>query len=143
MTNVSHHAPTPPVAPPQRDGIKVSFEFFPPKTEKMEQTLWAAIKRLEPLAPQFVSVTYGAAGSTRKRTHATVVRIRRETNLEPAAHLTCVGADRDEIDAIARPLLEGRHLPHRRPARRPAGARGHLHPTSRRLCLCLRSGGGV
>ena len=102
MTNVSHHAPTPPVAPPQRDGIKVSFEFFPPKTEKMEQTLWAAIKRLEPLAPQFVSVTYGAAGSTRKRTHATVVRIRRETNLEPAAHLTCVGADRDEIDAIAR-----------------------------------------
>ena len=79
----------------------VSFEFFPPKTAEMEAKLWQAVKRLEPLAPRFVSVTYGAGGSTRERTHATVVRIRRETPLEPAAHLTCVGATRAEIDAVA------------------------------------------
>ena len=82
--------------------IAVSFEFFPPKTEKMEQTLWESIKTLEPLHPRFVSVTYGAGGSTRERTHATVKRILEETELTPAAHLTCVGASRDEVDAIAR-----------------------------------------
>ncbi len=82
--------------------IDVSFEFFPPKTEKMEQTLWEAIRMLEPLQPRFVSVTYGAGGSTRERTHATVERIVRETSLAPAAHLTCVEATRDEIDDIAR-----------------------------------------
>src|SRR5437016_11947487 len=82
--------------------INVSFEFFPPKTEKMEETLWNAIKRLEPLRPRFVSVTYGAGGSTRERTHATVRRIRQETALEPAAHLTCVAATREEIDTVAR-----------------------------------------
>src|SRR6516165_7334005 len=81
---------------------RVSFEFFPPKTPEMEQQLWQAVKRLEPLGPRFVSVTYGAGGSTRERTHATVRRIRHETALEPAAHLTCVGASRDEIDAVAR-----------------------------------------
>ncbi len=80
----------------------VSFEFFPPKTEKMEQSLWQAIQRLAPLAPAFVSVTYGAGGSTRERTHATVCRIQSETGIPAAAHLTCVGATRDEIDAIAR-----------------------------------------
>jgi len=85
-----------------RGDIQVSFEFFPPKTEKMEQTLWESIKTLEPLHPRFVSVTYGAGGSTRERTHATVERILKETPLTPAAHLTCVGASRDEIDAIAR-----------------------------------------
>jgi methylenetetrahydrofolate reductase (NADPH) len=79
----------------------VSFEFFPPKSAEMEARLWQAVKRLEPLAPRFVSVTYGAGGSTRERTHATVVRIRHETPLEPAAHLTCVGATREEIDAVA------------------------------------------
>lgn len=79
----------------------VSFEFFPPKTEKMEVALWEAIKTLEPLAPRFVSVTYGAGGSTRERTHATVARIQRETRLAAAAHLTCVEASRAEIDAIA------------------------------------------
>jgi methylenetetrahydrofolate reductase (NADPH) len=79
----------------------VSFEFFPPKTPDMEAKLWLAIKRLEPLAPRFVSVTYGAGGSTRERTHATVARIRGETPLEPAAHLTCIGASRAEIDAVA------------------------------------------
>ncbi len=81
--------------------IAVSFEFFPPKTEKMEQTLWESIETLEPLAPRFVSVTYGAGGSTRERTHATVERIVRETSLTPAAHLTCVGATRGEIDEVA------------------------------------------
>jgi methylenetetrahydrofolate reductase (NADPH) len=85
-----------------RGDIEVSFEFFPPKTEKMEQTLWESIKTLEPLQPRFVSVTYGAGGSTRERTHATVARILNETPLTPAAHLTCVGASREEIDAIAR-----------------------------------------
>ncbi len=79
----------------------VSFEFFPPKTDEMEEKLWQTIKRLEWLTPRFVSVTYGAGGSTRERTHATVTRIRRETRLEPAAHLTCVGASRAEIDAVA------------------------------------------
>lgn len=81
--------------------LKISFEFFPPKTEKMAETLWASIKRLEPLQPRFVSVTYGAGGSTRERTHATVVRILRETSLTPAAHLTCVNATREEVDAVA------------------------------------------
>jgi len=85
-----------------RGDIEVSFEFFPPKTEKMEQTLWESIKTLEPLQPRFVSVTYGAGGSTRERTHATVARILDQTALTPAAHLTCVGASRDEIDGIAR-----------------------------------------
>ncbi|HLJ19642.1 MAG TPA: methylenetetrahydrofolate reductase [Stellaceae bacterium] len=90
----------------------VSFEFFPPKTPEMEAKLWQAVKRLEPLAPRFVSVTYGAGGSTRERTHATVVRIRRETVLEPAAHLTCVGAARDEIDRVAEHYWEAgiRHV---------------------------------
>jgi methylenetetrahydrofolate reductase (NADPH) len=81
--------------------MEISFEFFPPKTEKMEQQLWSAIRTLEPLAPEFVSVTYGAGGSTRERTHATVSRIQRETSLAAAAHLTCVEATREEIDAVA------------------------------------------
>lgn len=81
--------------------ISVSFEFFPPKTEEMEQTLWNSIARLAPLSPDFVSVTYGAAGSTRERTHSTIVRILGETNLKPAAHLTCVAATREETDAVA------------------------------------------
>ena len=80
----------------------VSFEFFPPKTEKMEETLWQAIETLAPLAPRFVSVTYGAGGSTRERTHATVARIARETDIPAAAHLTCVDASREEIDEVAR-----------------------------------------
>jgi methylenetetrahydrofolate reductase (NADPH) len=92
--------------------IGVSFEFFPPKTEKMEQTLWESVKTLEPLQPRFVSVTYGAGGSTRERTHATVARIQRETSLHAAAHLTCVEADRGEVDAIARAYWEAgiRHI---------------------------------
>jgi methylenetetrahydrofolate reductase (NADPH) len=86
--------------------IDVSFEFFPPKTEKMEETLWESVKTLEPLAPRFVSVTYGAGGSTRQRTHATVERIARETSLAAAAHLTCVEASRAEIDEVARAYWE-------------------------------------
>ncbi|WP_052012692.1 methylenetetrahydrofolate reductase [NAD(P)H] [Asticcacaulis sp. AC460] len=82
--------------------LKVSFEFFPPKTEEMEQTLWASIARLAPLEPGFVSVTYGAGGSTRERTHRTVKRILDETALKPAAHLTCVEASRDEVDEVIR-----------------------------------------
>ena len=82
--------------------IHVSFEFFPPQTEEMEKILWESIERLAPLAPDFVSVTYGAGGTTRERTHATVKRILAETPLTPAAHLTCVAATRDEIDTIVR-----------------------------------------
>ena len=82
--------------------IGVSFEFFPPKTPKMEADLWQAIRRLQPLRPNFVSVTYGAGGSTRERTHATVERLLRETDLRPAAHLTCVGATRAEVDEVIR-----------------------------------------
>ncbi|MBA3510945.1 methylenetetrahydrofolate reductase [NAD(P)H] [Sphingomonas sp.] len=89
-----------------RGDIQVSFEFFPPKTEKMEETLWESVKTLEPLAPRFVSVTYGAGGSTRERTHATVARIVRETSIPAAAHLTCVNATREEVDSIARSYWE-------------------------------------
>ena len=99
-----------PTSPPRADGdplfaalpgdIAVSFEFFPPKTEKMEEQLWGAITELAPLAPSFVSVTYGAGGSTRERTHATVARLIRETDLVPAAHLTCVGASKAEIAEV-------------------------------------------
>ncbi len=81
--------------------IKISFEFFPPKTDAMENTLWQSIKTLETLNPDFVSVTYGAGGSTRERTHGTVSRIINETTLVPAAHLTCVAASRDEVNAVA------------------------------------------
>ena len=85
-----------------KKSLKVSFEFFPPKDQKMSQTLWKSIKRLEPLEPQFVSVTYGAMGSTRSRTHDLVKKIIKETNIQPAAHLTCVGSKVCEIEDIAR-----------------------------------------
>ncbi len=90
----------------------LSFEFFPPRTEALEQQLWACIRRLEPLAPHFVSVTYGAGGSTQARTHATVARIVAETSLTPAAHLTCVGASRGEVDDVARQYWDAgiRHI---------------------------------
>ncbi|OYX85549.1 MAG: methylenetetrahydrofolate reductase [NAD(P)H] [Azorhizobium sp. 35-67-5] len=95
-----------------RPPVRVSFEFFPPKTEEMERTLWASIDRLAPLGPSFVSVTYGAGGSTRERTHATVERIARETGLAPAAHLTCVAASRAEIDEVVRDYAQAgiRHI---------------------------------
>jgi len=92
--------------------ISVSFEFFQPKSEKMEAQLWEAITELAPLDPSFVSVTYGAGGSTRERTHATVARIVNETALVPAAHLTCVGASKGEITEIADQYWESgvRHI---------------------------------
>ena len=80
--------------------IRVSFEFFPPKTDEMEKSLWESIGRLAPLNPNFVSVTYGAGGSTRERTHGTIARMLRETALTPAAHLTCVGATKKETDEV-------------------------------------------
>ncbi|OCW58612.1 methylenetetrahydrofolate reductase [NAD(P)H] [Hoeflea olei] len=82
--------------------IKVSFEFFPPKNGDMESQLWDSITRLAPFQPDFVSVTYGAGGSTKKPTLNTVARISRETALAPAAHLTCVGSDKTDVDAVAR-----------------------------------------
>ena len=94
------------VTPPATEGHRapespdISFEFFPPKTEEMERNLWGTINRLAPLAPNFVSVTYGAGGSTRERTHSTIARILAETSLTPAAHLTCVNAPRGEIDDV-------------------------------------------
>jgi methylenetetrahydrofolate reductase (NADPH) len=78
----------------------ISFEFFPPKTEDMERNLWDVIKRLAPLTPNFVSVTYGAGGSTRERTHSTIARILDETSLTPAAHLTCVDASCSDVDEV-------------------------------------------
>jgi methylenetetrahydrofolate reductase (NADPH) len=98
------------IAPlPVRDGAAppaISFEFFPPKTPALETQLWACVERLATLQPRFVSVTYGAGGSTQERTHATVMRLAQETNLTPAAHLTCVGATREAVDEIARQYWE-------------------------------------
>jgi len=90
-----------PIAQPLSGKVGVSFEFFPPNTEKMEQTLWNSVERLAPLSPDFVSVTYGAGGSTRERTHAIVSRIQKEKGIAAAAHLTCVAASRDEVTAVA------------------------------------------
>jgi len=83
-----------------RAALRVSFEFFPPKSPEMEAALWESIHRLAPMEPHFVSVTYGAGGSTRERTHQTVARLARETSIKPAAHLTCVGATKAEIDEV-------------------------------------------
>ena len=91
---------TPPDAHPALKSPAISFEFFPPKTEEMEHSLWESINRLAPLSPNFVSVTYGAGGSTRERTHSTITRILKETRLTPAAHLTCVNAARADIDDV-------------------------------------------
>jgi methylenetetrahydrofolate reductase (NADPH) len=109
--------------------IGVSFEFFPPKTEKMEAQLWDTFRTLEPLGPRFVSVTYGAGGSTRERTHATVARIAAESAVPPAAHLTCVDASRDEIDAVARAYWDAgvRHIVALR-GDMPGGAPYRAHP---------------
>jgi methylenetetrahydrofolate reductase (NADPH) len=96
----------------ERRPLGVSFEFFPPKNEAMEQILWQSIERLAPLSPSFVSVTYGAGGSTRERTHATLARIVAETALRPAAHLTCVAATREDVDAVVRAYRDAgiRHI---------------------------------
>jgi methylenetetrahydrofolate reductase (NADPH) len=99
LDQLRHHHP---LFAEARGDIQVSFEFFPPKTDAMAETLWSSIQTLAPLQPRFVSVTYGAGGSTRERTHATVERILKETALTPAAHLTCVGATREEVDEVAK-----------------------------------------
>ncbi len=107
----------------------LSFEFFPPKTETLEAQLWSCIRRLERLAPRFVSVTYGAGGSTQARTHATVSRIVAETTLTPAAHLTCIGASRGEVDDVARQYWDAgvRHIVALR-GDPPPGERYAAHP---------------
>ena len=109
--------------------IGVSFEFFPPKTEKMEAQLWDSFRTLEPLGPSFVSVTYGAGGSTRERTHATVARIAAESAVPPAAHLTCVEASRAEIDEVAQAYWDAgvRHIVALR-GDVPGGAPYRAHP---------------
>jgi len=119
--------------PGRPDGLsppKLSFEFFPPKTEALETQLWSCIRRLEPLRPRFVSVTYGAGGSTRERTHATVARITRETSLTAAAHLTCVGASRAEVDDVARAYWDAgvRHIVALRGDPPAGAARYEPHP---------------
>ncbi len=120
---------------------EISFEFFPPKTEVLEGQLWSCIRRLEPLRPRFVSVTYGAGGSTQERTHATVLRLVRETSLTPAAHLTCVGASRDEVDAVARRYWEAgvRHIVALR-GDPPSGASYIAHPAGYRFAADLVTG---
>ena len=113
------------LAPP-----RISFEFFPPKTEALETQLWACIGRLAPLQPRFVSVTYGAGGSTQERTHATITRLLAETSLVPAAHLTCVAASRAEVDAVARRYWDAgvRHIVALR-GDPPGGAPYQPHPS--------------
>jgi methylenetetrahydrofolate reductase (NADPH) len=124
---LDHHEPL--FAAPRGD-IDVSFEFFPPKTERMAETLWESISTLAPLGPRFVSVTYGAGGSTRERTHATVERIARETPLTAAAHLTCVNASRAEVDDVAQSYWNAgvRHLVALRGDPPEAGASFACHP---------------
>ncbi|MDT0576715.1 methylenetetrahydrofolate reductase [Croceicoccus sp. F390] len=110
--------------------IAVSFEFFPPKTERMEQQLWEAVEKLAPLSPEFVSVTYGAGGSTRERTHATVARIITDAQLPAAAHLTCVEASKDEIRQVAEQYWEAgvRHIVALRGDPTTPGGRFQPHP---------------
>ena len=110
--------------------IEVSFEFFPPKTEKMAETLWHSVKTLEPLHPRFLSVTYGAGGSTRERTHEAVRRIVGETGIPAAAHLTCVQATREEVDQVAREYWEEgvRHIVALRGDAPDGGGRYTPHP---------------
>ncbi len=125
-----------------RGDIRVSFEFFPPKTDKMGETLWESIQTLAPLSPRFVSVTYGAGGSTRERTHATVERILNETDLTPAAHLTCVGASKDEVDEVARAYWDSgvRHIVALRGDPPEAGAKFQPHPDGYRDAADLVEG---
>jgi methylenetetrahydrofolate reductase (NADPH) len=127
LEQLKHHEP---LFAQARGDIEVSFEFFPPKTEKMADTLWESIQTLAPLHPRFVSVTYGAGGSTRERTHATVERILKETPLTPAAHLTCVAATREEIEEVARDYWElgVRHIVALRGDPPEPGSRYEPHP---------------
>jgi len=125
-----------------RGDIQLSFEFFPPKTETMAETLWTSIQTLAPLNPRFVSVTYGAGGSTRERTHATVERILKETPLTPAAHRTCVAASRDEVDQVARDYWEAgvRHIVALRGDPSEPGSKYQPHPDGYRDAVELVAG---
>jgi len=125
-----------------RGDIQLSFEFFPPKTETMAETLWTSIQTLAPLNPRFVSVTYGAGGSTRERTHATVERILKETPLTPAAHLTCVAASREEVDQVARDYWEAgvRHIVALRGDPSEPGTKYQPHPDGYRDAVELVAG---
>ncbi|MBA4165523.1 MAG: methylenetetrahydrofolate reductase [NAD(P)H], partial [Erythrobacter sp.] len=122
--------------------LNVSFEFFPPKSEKMEQQLWSAVEELKPLAPGFVSVTYGAGGSTRERTHNTVARIIVEAQLPAAAHLTCVDATKREIREVAERYWEAgvRHIVALRGDAGEPGARFAPHPEGYRNAAELVAG---
>ena len=120
----------------------VSFEFFPPKTEKMEETLWQSIQTLAPLKPRFVSVTYGAGGSTRERTHNTVARIAKETDIPAAAHLTCVEASKADIEEVVRAYWEAgiRHIVALRGDPPVAGTKFAPHPDGYRNAAELVAG---
>jgi methylenetetrahydrofolate reductase (NADPH) len=122
--------------------LAVSFEFFPPKSEKMEAQLWDAVTTLAPLSPEFVSVTYGAGGSTRERTHATVARIAAETDIPAAAHLTCVAASKGEVDDIARAYWDAgvRHIVALRGDMPEVGAAFEAHPDGYRNAAELVAG---
>ena len=124
------------------NSFTISFEFFPPKTEAMEQKLWQSVKALEPLLPAFASVTYGAGGSTRERTHNTVRRMVKETKLKPAAHLTCVNASKDEVNEVARAYWQAgvRHIVALR-GDPPEGMQGYApHPNGYRYASELVAG---
>ncbi len=125
-----------------RREIKVSFEFFPPKTDEMEVKLWEAISKLKTLKPNFVSVTYGAGGSTRQRTHQTIKRILDETNLKPASHLTCVAASKDEINEIVKNYWEMgvRHIVALRGDMPASSPNYQLHPNGYRYASELVEG---
>jgi len=142
MNRLDALAPHAPLFAEARGDIAVSFEFFPPKTEKMAETLWESIQTLQPLQPRFVSVTYGAGGSTRERTHATVERILKETSLTPAAHLTCVGASKAEVDEVAREYwdLGVRHIVALRGDSPEPGTKYQPHPQGYRDATELVAG---
>lgn len=130
-----------PMHPASHPAPKLSFEFFPPRTEALEQQLWTCIERLAPLSPSFVSVTYGAGGTTQARTHATVARIVKETKLVPAAHLTCVGATQQQVNEVAQGYWDAgvRHIVALR-GDAPPGAVYEAHPGGYRYAADLVAG---
>ncbi len=142
MTDRLHPPTDQPLFADLAGDVAVSFEFFPPKTDAMAASLWEAVEMLVPLGPRFVSVTYGAGGSTRERTHQTVARIVRETGVPAAAHLTCVEASRDEVDAVARAYWDAgvRHIVALRGDATDPGAPFTAHPEGYRNAAELVAG---